>query len=71
MVNKNKGISIETDEIHMNNDEFAQFIREVLVAKDTYLMSTGTCYTENGIIKNELEKRIKKHPILWKLFFRI
>ena len=27
--------------------------------------------TANEIIVNELQKRIRKHPILWKLFFKL
>lgn len=27
--------------------------------------------TANGIVVNELSIRIRKHPILWKLFFKL
>ena len=27
--------------------------------------------TANGIVVNELSRRIRKHPILWKLFFKL
>ena len=27
--------------------------------------------TANGIVVDELRKRIRKHPILWKLFFKL
>ena len=55
----------------MDNDEFAKFIKNKLVSENGYVCDYGTNYDVNKIIARELELRIKKHPIIWKLFFMV
>ena len=61
----------EADRNYMDNDEFAKFMRDVLVREDTILMDTGTSLNANWIIKNQLEERINAHPTIWKMLFKI
>ena len=55
----------------MDNDEFADFIRTKLVSPNGYVCDWGQNFHVNKILAEELERKIKKHPLLWKIFFMI
>ena len=56
----------------MDDTKFRIEIEKLLVDKEYWRkyewMNNATA---NRIIVDELQRRIRKHPILWKLFFRI
>ena len=55
----------------MTGMEFSLFIQDLLISEDGYVIDTGTYENVNAVAALELVKKIKKHPILWKMFFMI
>lgn len=51
--------------------DFAIFMQNLLISKDGYVIDTGNWENVNAEVAARLAKRIKKHPILWKLFFMV
>lgn len=56
----------------MDDTKFRIEIEKLLVDKEywkNYAWINNA--TANGIIVAELDRRIRKHPLLWKLFFKL
>ena len=51
--------------------DFAIFIQNMLISEHGYVIMTGNWENVNAEVAVRLAERIKKHPILWKLFFMI
>ena len=51
--------------------DFAIFIQNLLISEHGYVINTGNWENVNAEVAVRLAERIKKHPILWKLFFMI
>ena len=49
----------------------SHFFQEAFISKDGYIIDTGNFETVNLEMMSMVYKRIKKHPIIWKLFFMI
>ena len=52
-------------------DEFSDFIHRLLISDGGYVIDVGDCRNVNYICAHALLKRVKKHPLIWKLFFMI
>ena len=50
---------------------FSKFIQSCFITEDGYIMDTGSYRDANLILMRLIEKRIKKHPLLWKIFFMV
>ena len=50
---------------------FSQFFQRSFVSEDGYIIDTGNFETANREMIHLVYERIKKHPILWRLFFMI
>ena len=50
---------------------FSQFFQRAFISEDGYIIDTGNFETVNREMLDLVYKRIKKHPILWRLFFMI
>lgn len=50
---------------------FSQFFQRAFISEDGYIINTGNFETVNREMIDLVYKRIKKHPILWRLFFMI
>jgi len=55
----------------LNGFDFAIFMQNLLISKDEYVIDTGNWENVNAEVAACLAERIKKHPILWKLFFMV
>lgn len=66
---KNQSNPKLVDYIELN--EFSAFIHELLISEGGYVIEVGDCRNTNYICAHELLKRVKKHPLIWKLFFMI
>ena len=55
----------------MLDNEFADKILELLVSENGYICDCGHRYDVQQIAFNELSARIKRHPIIWKMFFQL
>ncbi len=50
---------------------FSQFFQRAFISEDGYIIDTGNFETVNREMLYMVYERIKKHPILWRLFFMI
>lgn len=55
----------------MNGFDFSLFIQNLLVEDGHYVCDTGNWENVNYACACHLLNQIEKHPLIWKLFFRI
>lgn len=55
----------------LSNDDFAKFMRNILVSEDGYVIDVGNTEQVNAEIVRRLAVCIEAHPLLWKWFFMV
>ena len=50
---------------------FSQFFQRAFISENGYIVDTGNFETVNREMIDLVYEKIKKHPILWKVFFMI
>ena len=56
---------------YLNGFEFSILIQNLLISETGYVIDTGNWENVNAEVALRLVENIKKHPILWKLFFMV
>lgn len=51
--------------------DFSIFIQDIAISENRYVIDVGNWENVNAEVALRLAERIKRHPILWKLFFMI
>lgn len=51
--------------------DFSVLIQRMTISEDGYVLDTGNFENVNAEVALRLAEKIKKHPILWKLFFMV
>lgn len=51
--------------------DFSLLIQDMAISENGYVIDTGDWENVNAEVALRLAERIKKHPILWKLFFMV
>ena len=51
--------------------DFSILIQELLVSENGYVINTGNWKNANAEVALRLAERIKRHPVIWKLFFMV
>lgn len=51
--------------------DFSVLIQDMTISKNGYVIGTGNWECVNAEVALRLAEQIKKHPILWKLFFMV
>lgn len=51
--------------------DFSLLIHDMTISENGYVIDTGNWENVNAEVALRLAEQIKKHPILWKLFFMI
>lgn len=51
--------------------DFSLLIQDMTISENGYVIDTGNWENVNAKIALRLAKQIKKHPIIWKIFFMI
>lgn len=51
--------------------DFSIFIQDMTISENGYIIDTGNWENANAEVALRLAEKIKKHPILWKLFFMV
>lgn len=65
------------DEAYKNDDmrkeylAFSKFMQNAFISEDGYIIDTGNFQTVNLELIELVYRKIKKHPIIWKLFFMV
>jgi len=70
--------AISKFEIAYNNDnleeeylQFSRFIQGAFISPGAWIIDTGNYQTVNRELIEDIYYKIKKHPLIWKLFFRV
>lgn len=56
---------------YLSGFDFSIFIQDALISENGYVIDTGNWENVNAEVALRLAENIKKHPILWKLFFMV
>lgn len=51
--------------------DFSILIQDMAISENGYVIDTGNWENVNAEVALRLAEKIKKHPILWKLFFKV
>lgn len=51
--------------------DFSLLIQDMTISENGYILGTGNWENVNAEVALRLAEQIKKHPILWKLFFTV
>jgi hypothetical protein len=51
--------------------DFSLLIQDITISENVYVIDIGNWENVNAEVALRLAEQIKKHPILWKLFFMI
>lgn len=51
--------------------DFSVLIQRMTISEDGYVIDTGNFENVNAEVALRLAEKIKKHPILWKIFFMV
>lgn len=51
--------------------DFSLLIQDMTISENGYVLDTGNWENVNAEVALRLAERIKKHPILWELFFMV
>ena len=51
--------------------DFSLLIQDMAISEKGYIIDTGNWENVNAEIALRLAEQIKKHPIIWKLFFMV
>ena len=49
--------------------DFSLLIQDMIISENGYVIDTGNWENVNAEVALRLAEQIKKHPIIWKLFF--
>ena len=64
-------INKATEKGYLNGFEFSILVQNLLISENGYVIDTGNWENVNAEVALRLVEKIKRHPILWKLFFMI
>ena len=62
---------------YINNDikeeylQFSRFIQGAFISPTGWIIDTGNYQTVNRELIRDIYDKIRKHPIIWKLFFKV
>lgn len=51
--------------------DFSLLIQDMTISENGYVIDTGNLENVNAEVALRLAEQIKKHPIIWKLFFMV
>lgn len=64
-------INKATEKGYLNGFEFSILVQKLLISENGYVIDTGNWENVNAEVALRLVEKIKRHPILWKLFFMV
>lgn len=67
----NKEYGKESVDVFREYLAFSQFFQRAFISENGYIVDTGNFETVNREMIDLVYEKIKKHPILWKVFFMI
>lgn len=65
------------DIAYTNNDikeeylQFSRFIQGAFISPTGWIIDTGNYQNVNKVLIEDIYYKIRKHPLIWKLFFKV
>ena len=59
------------DDIREEYLQFSRFIQGAFISPNGWIVDTGNYQTVNRELIEDIYYKIRKHPLIWKLFFRV
>ena len=65
------------DKAYFNNNleeeylQFSRFIQGAFISPTGWIIDTGNYQNVNKVLIEDIYYKIKKHPLIWKLFFKV
>ena len=56
---------------YLSGFDFSLLIQDMTISENGYVIDTGNWENINAEVALRLAEQIKKHPIIWKLFFMV
>ena len=56
---------------YLSGFDFSLLIQDMTISENGYVLGTGNWENVNAEVALRLAEQIKKHPILWKIFFML
>jgi len=64
-------IAYTNDDLREEYLQFSRFIQGAFISPDAWIIDTGNYQTVNRELIEDIYYKIRKHPLIWKLFFRV
>ena len=64
-------IAYTNDDIREEYLQFSRFIQGAFISPTGWIIDTGNYQTVNRELIEDIYYKIRKHPLIWKLFFRV
>ena len=64
-------IAYTSDDLREEYLQFSRFIQGAFISPGAWIIDTGNYQTVNRELIEDIYCKIKKHPLIWKLFFRV
>lgn len=56
---------------YLNGVDFSIVMQNLLISEGGYVIDTGNYENVNAVVAIRLAEKIKRHPLLWKIFFMV
>lgn len=56
---------------YLDGFDFSVLMQRLLISEDGYVIDTGNYENVNAEVALRLANKIRKHPLLWKIFFMV
>ena len=64
-------IAYTNDNLREEYLQFSRFIQGAFISPGAWIIDTGNYQTVNRELIEDIYYKIRKHPLIWKLFFRV
>jgi len=60
-----------SDDLREEYLQFSRFIQGAFISPGSWIIDTGNYQTVNRELIEDIYYKIRKHPLLWKIFFKV
>ena len=64
-------IAYTSDDLREEYLQFSRFVQGAFISPGAWIIDTGNYQTVNRELIEDIYCKIRKHPLIWKLFFRV
>ena len=64
-------IAYTNDDIREEYLQFSRFVQGAFISPTGWIIDTGNYQTVNRELIRDIYNKIRKHPLIWKIFFKV